>query len=177
MPPSLPAAVQIYLDRTKQSSARVVPLTGDASDRRYFRVLPLGGRSFVLAVNVAPFDYKTLPFVNVAELFAVMPLPVPRILGEAADHGVLALDDLGDVTLQAHVGAAPAAVETGLSEYGMRLGTAAVTTRGFGEVEMVQIAAWVHEVIKNFGNAEIEARIAEEVKALTSRFPVPGITD
>jgi aminoglycoside/choline kinase family phosphotransferase len=86
----------------------VVPLTGDASDRRYFRVLPPGGRSFVLAVNAGPFDYNTLPFVNVAELFRAMPLPVPAILGEAADHGVLALDDLGDVTLQAHVGAAPA---------------------------------------------------------------------
>jgi glycine hydroxymethyltransferase len=60
---------------------------------------------------------------------------------------------------------------------GMRLGTAAVTTRGFGEPEMVQIAAWVHEVIKNFGNTDIETRIAEEVKVLASRFPVPGITD
>ena len=60
---------------------------------------------------------------------------------------------------------------------GMRLGTPAVTSRGFGETEMVQIAAWVHEVIKNFGNADVETRIAEEVRALTSRFPVPGITD
>jgi aminoglycoside/choline kinase family phosphotransferase len=112
--PALPAPVQIYLDRTKQSSARVVPLTGDASDRRYFRVLPTEGRSFVLAVNAGPFDYATLPFVNVAGLFAAMPLPVPKILGEAADHGVLALDDLGDVTLQAHVGAAPAAAHAAL---------------------------------------------------------------
>ena len=102
--PSLPAPVQIYLDRTKQSSARVVPLTGDASDRRYFRVVPPGARSFVLAVSAAPFEYKALPFVNVSELFTAMDLPVPAILGEAADHGVLALDDLGDVTLQAHVG-------------------------------------------------------------------------
>jgi aminoglycoside/choline kinase family phosphotransferase len=45
--------------------------------------------------------------VNVSRLFAAMPVPVPRILGEAADLGVLALEDLGDVTLQAHVGAAP----------------------------------------------------------------------
>ena len=36
-----------------------------------------------------------------------MPVPVPRILGHAADLGVLALEDLGDVTLQAHLGAAP----------------------------------------------------------------------
>ena len=76
----LPASVQIYLDRTKQSSARVVPLTGDASDRQYFRVLPPGGRSFVLAVNAEPFDYARLPFVNVSELFGAMPLPVSEIL-------------------------------------------------------------------------------------------------
>jgi aminoglycoside/choline kinase family phosphotransferase len=112
--PSLPAPVQIYLDRHRLSSARVVPLTGDASDRRYFRVIPKEGRSFVLAVNATPFDYAALPFVNVAELLSAMPVPVPTILGEAADHGVLALSDLGDVTLQAHVGAAPAAEHAAL---------------------------------------------------------------
>lgn len=101
--------MQIYLDRTKQTSARVVPLTGDASDRRYFRVIPREGKSFVLAMNSAPFVYDALPFVNVAALFAAMPLPVPAILGEAADQGILALSDLGDVTLQAHLGAAPTA--------------------------------------------------------------------
>lgn len=110
----LPAPVQIYLDRTKQTSARVVPLTGDASDRRYFRVIPRDGRPFVLAMYAAPFDYATLPFVNVAELLAAMPVPVPTILGDAADHGILALSDLGDVTLQAHVGAAPSAAHAAL---------------------------------------------------------------
>ena len=58
-------------------SARVVPLTGDASDRRYFRILPKGGDSFVLAVHAAPFDYDKLPFVNTAKLFAEMPVPAP----------------------------------------------------------------------------------------------------
>jgi aminoglycoside/choline kinase family phosphotransferase len=53
-----------------------VPLTGDASDRRYFRVRPRGR--------------------------------------DAADHGVLALADLGDVTLQAHVGAATSAAHAAL---------------------------------------------------------------
>lgn len=61
----------------------------------------------MLAVYSAPFDYATLPFVNVAELLASMPLPVPAIIGQAADLGVLALEDLGDVTLQAHVGGGP----------------------------------------------------------------------
>jgi aminoglycoside/choline kinase family phosphotransferase len=88
-------------------STRVVPLTGDASDRRYFRVLGPGAEpSFVLALHAGPIDFETLPFVNVAELLRQMPLPVPRVLGHSDPLGILALDDLGDVTLQAHLGAA-----------------------------------------------------------------------
>jgi aminoglycoside/choline kinase family phosphotransferase len=87
--------------------ARVVPLTGDASDRRYLRVHPPGGAPFVVAVHSAPFDPDTLPFLNVARLFAAMPVPVPAVLDHAGDLGVLALEDLGDVTLQAHLGSEP----------------------------------------------------------------------
>jgi len=111
---SVPPPVQTYLDRHHVNAPRVVPLTGDASDRRYFRILPREGAPFVLAVHAAPFDKATLPFVNVAELFAAMPVPVPRVLGDAADVGVLALDDLGDITLQAHLGSAPATAHAAL---------------------------------------------------------------
>jgi len=104
----LPPSVSEYLERAKIPAPRVVPLTGDASDRRYFRILSRNRESCVLSVYSAPFDYASLPFVNVAELFARVPVPVPRILGEAGDLGVLELEDLGDLTLQAHVGAAPA---------------------------------------------------------------------
>ena len=98
--------VQGYLARTKQSDARVVPLTGDASDRRYFRVYPSNGAPFVMAVHAQAFEMKALPFVNVADLFSTMGVPVPAIVGHAADLGVLALEDLGDVTLQAKLGTA-----------------------------------------------------------------------
>ena len=103
-----------YLERHGVASPRVVPLTGDASDRRYFRILPRQGDSFVLAVYAAPFEYAALPFVNVHGLFDAMPVPVPRILGHADDLGVLALEDLGDVTLQAHLGTAPPAAHAAL---------------------------------------------------------------
>jgi aminoglycoside/choline kinase family phosphotransferase len=104
----LPTGITGYLDRHRVDAARVVTLTGDASDRRYFRVIPRSGSSFVLALYATPFDYATLPFVNVTTLFEAMPLPVPQLLGDAADLGVLALQDLGDVTLQAQLGAATA---------------------------------------------------------------------
>src|SRR5262249_60641451 len=84
---------------------RIVPLTPDASDRRYFRVLLPDAPSIVLSLYSGPFDVRTLPFVNVATLMARMPVPIPEVLGHADDLGVLALQDLSDVTLQAHLGA------------------------------------------------------------------------
>ena len=112
--PLVPAAVTEYLERHGVADARAVPLTGDASDRRYFRILPRDSHPFVIALHASPFDYNSLPFVNTAALFAAMPVPVPRILGEAADLGILALEDLGDVTLQAHLGAASSAEHAAL---------------------------------------------------------------
>src|SRR3954447_12404095 len=99
-----------YLTRSglASRSPRVVPLTGDASDRRYFRVLLPDSGSIVLSLHSAPFQFETLPFVNVARLLSAMPVPIPTVLGHADDLGVLALADLGDVTLQAHLGAASA---------------------------------------------------------------------
>ncbi|MCX6551578.1 MAG: phosphotransferase [Acidobacteria bacterium] len=112
----LPEPITTYLTRTGLTDPRtlVLPLTGDASDRRYFRVLPRDGETFVLALHTAPFQYGTLPFVNVAGLLARMPVPIPTILGHADDQGILAQQDLGDVTLQAHLGAASPAAHTAL---------------------------------------------------------------
>src|SRR5437762_2032029 len=54
-------------------TAKVVPLTGDASDRRDFRVLLRDEPAQVLAVHPGPIDFAALPFVNVAKLLAEMP--------------------------------------------------------------------------------------------------------
>jgi aminoglycoside/choline kinase family phosphotransferase len=105
-----------YLDRSGLASLspRVVPLTGDASDRRYFRILMPERPSIVLSLYAQPFAFDKLSFVNVARLFAQMPVPIPKVLGHADDLGVLALEDLGDVTLQAHLGAASASEHAAL---------------------------------------------------------------
>jgi aminoglycoside/choline kinase family phosphotransferase len=89
------------------SNPRVVPLTPDASDRRYFRILVPDAPSFVLSLYSAPFDVTTLPFVNVATLMARMPVPIPAVLGATRTIWASSrCQDLGDVTLQAHLGAA-----------------------------------------------------------------------
>ena len=105
-----------YLNESGLSdrNPRVLPLTGDASDRRYFRVLQDDVTSIVLALHSGPIDFQTLPFANVADLLQRMRLPVPSILGHSDADGILALQDLGDVTLQAHLGAASAAEHAAL---------------------------------------------------------------
>lgn len=112
----LPDPITAYLARAGQHDPRafVMPLTGDASDRRYFRVMPPEGETFVLALNSAPFTFDALPFVNVARLLAQVPVPIPTILGHADDLGILVQQDLGDVTLQAHLGSAAPGEHTAL---------------------------------------------------------------
>jgi len=89
-----------------EQTLKVVPLTGDASDRRYFRVLLKNAKPIVLALHAGPIDYAAMPFVAVAKLLSEVPLPVPAILHHSDPLGVIGLEDLGDVTLQAHLGAA-----------------------------------------------------------------------
>ena len=94
--------------------AKVVPLTGDAGDRRYFRVLLQDEPSQVLAVQPGAMDFESLPFVNVGRLLAAMPVPVPRIHAHSNELGIMSQQDLGDVTLQAHLGASSPAEHAAL---------------------------------------------------------------
>ncbi|WP_136645145.1 serine hydroxymethyltransferase [Tabrizicola sp. YIM 78059] len=61
---------------------------------------------------------------------------------------------------------------------GVRLGTPAGTTRGFGEPEFRQIARWIIEVVDGLaangedGNSAVEAKVKAEVEALCQRFPI-----
>ncbi len=55
---------------------------------------------------------------------------------------------------------------------GIRIGTAAVTTRGFGEAEMRRLAAWIDEALRKREEPASLARIRGEVEALCATFPL-----
>jgi glycine hydroxymethyltransferase len=58
---------------------------------------------------------------------------------------------------------------------GIRLGSAAVTSRGFQEEQMVQIGRWIDAVIADTGNTALQAEIAGAVEKLCAAFPAPGL--
>jgi aminoglycoside/choline kinase family phosphotransferase len=96
------AAVRRFLRArwgARAETARISPLAGDASTRRYFRVQETRDTS-VVALHPEPFDGESAPFLVVHGLLAGWGVPVPRILGVDGPQGVMWLEDLGDVTLQ-----------------------------------------------------------------------------
>ena len=57
---------------------------------------------------------------------------------------------------------------------GIRLGTAAMTTRGFKENEFRQVALWISRVLKHADDAGVREEVRKEVRALTVQFPLPN---
>lgn len=62
------------------------------------------------------------------------------------------------------------------SPSGIRLGTAAVTSRGFKRKEMVQVGEWINAVISEPENNHLIAEIAADIASFCKDYPPPGIT-
>ena len=59
---------------------------------------------------------------------------------------------------------------------GIRLGTPAVTSRGFGTEEIKRVAAMIIQVLNSAGNTKVALQVRQEVRAICQRFPAPGIS-
>jgi aminoglycoside/choline kinase family phosphotransferase len=93
--PALAAALEIL-----HAGARLETLPGDASTRRFHRlILPDGGTRIVMDYG-ATFEGET-DDVRLARIFERAALPVARVLEVLPEAGCLILEDLGDVTLEA----------------------------------------------------------------------------
>ena len=100
-PPHAPA----FLASCGWEGAEILPLAGDASFRRYFRVID-GDRSAVL-MDAPPEHEDVRPFVAVAEWLAQAGLTAPEILARDLDQGLLLLGDFGNQRLRESLDSEP----------------------------------------------------------------------
>lgn len=81
-----------------QENLKVLPLAGDASTRRYYRVIH-DHQSWVL-MCWEPFNPAEYPFLSVRQHFENSGVRVPKVIGMDASQGLVLLEDLGDLTLE-----------------------------------------------------------------------------
>ena len=80
------------------SEYSIIQLAGDASARRYYRVIQ-ESKTWVL-MSWVPFDKNNYPFISVQKHFANSQVQVPEIIAVGEHLGVLLQEDLGDLTLE-----------------------------------------------------------------------------
>ena len=93
-----PAHAPDFLAAWGWEGAEILPLAGDASFRRYFRVV-CGERSAVL-MDAPPPHEDPRPFISVAEWLIGTGLSAPEILARDLEKGLLLLGDFGSVRLR-----------------------------------------------------------------------------
>jgi glycine hydroxymethyltransferase len=98
-------------------------------------------------------------------------------LTETGVTGREAEEALGATGIVINRNAIPFDSQPPLITSGIRLGTPAVTTRGFTREEMKCIASLIVKVITNIGDLDIQNQVKQEVSQICHRFPVPGSDD
>jgi glycine hydroxymethyltransferase len=93
-------------------------------------------------------------------------LRAKKITGKVAERV------LGEAHITCNKNAIPKDPEKPFVTSGIRLGSPAMTTRGFKEAEAIQVANWIADVLDNPNDAANIAKVREQVSALTKRFPV-----
>ena len=100
-----PTGARAFVDAAGWHGAEIVPLAGDASFRRYFRVIA-PGRTAVL-MDAPPPHEDPRPFVHVGGYLAHIGLRSPAILAHDLDAGMLLIEDFGDDRMREAVDADP----------------------------------------------------------------------
>ncbi len=105
------ALLRAFLDNARWGDSVRTPLAGDASNRRYERLIR--GTETAVLMDAPPDKGEDVrPFVAIARHLSDLGLSAPRILSEDAAHGFLLLEDLGDALFARVLKAEPAAEAT-----------------------------------------------------------------
>ena len=79
---------------------------------------------------------------------------------------------LGSVNITVNKNSVPNDTASPFVTSGIRIGTPAITTRGFGKKEVIQVANWIADIIENIDDELVHEKVKNEVSSLTSEYPV-----
>jgi glycine hydroxymethyltransferase len=96
----------------------------------------------------------------------LLDLTPKNVTGKAADAA------LGRAHITVNKNAVPNDPQPPFVTSGLRIGTPAGTTRGFGEEEFVEIAHWISDILDNIDDEEVIGQVRAKVADLCHRFPV-----
>jgi aminoglycoside/choline kinase family phosphotransferase len=100
-----PPGAAAFLDANGWGGAKILPVAGDASFRRYFRAV-VGDRRAIL-MDAPPPHEDPRPFIAVAQWLIAHGFEAPAILAGDLDQGLVLIEDFGDDRLREAVDAAP----------------------------------------------------------------------
>ena len=128
-------------------------------------------------------EYQKQIVKNAAHLADALKAKGLKIVSDGTDNHLMLLNLIGtgitgkelqnrldEVHITANKNTIPNDPQSPFVTSGLRIGTPAVTTRGFKEAEMEMIADWIYDVIYNFENSK--ERITKEVIALCEKYPI-----
>jgi glycine hydroxymethyltransferase len=79
---------------------------------------------------------------------------------------------LGKVNITVNMNAVPNDPRSPFVTSGLRIGTPAVTTRGFNEDDVAKLAGWIADILDNMDDSAVHAKVREQVAAICKRYPV-----
>lgn len=101
----IPARAPHFLDEAGWPNADIVPVAGDASFRRYFRVIQ--GQESAILMDAPPPHEDPRPFIAIARYLAAHDFHAPGVIAQDLDHGLVLIEDFGDVRMREHLEAYP----------------------------------------------------------------------
>jgi aminoglycoside/choline kinase family phosphotransferase len=101
-----PAAAPAFLRTHGWADARILPLAGDASFRRYFRVLREGATAVLM--DAPPTHEDSRPFLLVADHLHALGFAAPKVIARDLEQGLILLEDFGDDRMAEAIASDPA---------------------------------------------------------------------
>lgn len=121
----------------------------------------------IMAMTLQNRGYNIVSGGTDNHLFLV-DLIAKNLTGKAADAA------LGNAHITVNKNSVPNDPQTPFVTSGIRIGTPAVTTRGFGIKECEELAGWIADILDDIENLSIQENVRNQISELCKRFPVYG---